>query len=132
STATPDGTTESASTEPPIWRDQANLSPAIVVVVDCVVVVVAVWTGQLAGAVHLWATKVPAWSFAGASQVTQYRSLPTLSVTVRLPCVASSSVRTVDRVASFSRAPAFIRSTRTGAGVPSMDWPTYDVLYASE
>jgi hypothetical protein len=107
--------------------------PAIVVVVACVVVVVAVCpAGQLAGAVHLFAMKVPAWSLAGAPHVTQYRSLPTVSVTVRLPCFTSSSVRTVDRVTSFSRAPAFIRSTRTGAGWPPMKRPTYDVADWSE
>ena len=113
----------------PVGIEGAVPSPlGTVVVVACVVVVVPVCpAGQLVGAVHLFAMKVPAWSLAGAPHVTQYRSLPTVSVTVRPPCFASSSVRTVDRVTSFSRAPAFIRSTRTGAGLPPMNRPTYDV-----
>ena len=117
----------------PVGIEGALPSPlGIVVVVAGVVVVVTVcMAGQLVGAVHLFAMKVPAWSLAGAPQVTQYRSLPTASVTVRLPCFASSSVMTVARVTSFSRAPAFIRSTRTGAGLPPMKRPTYDVAAES-
>jgi hypothetical protein len=118
----------------PVGIEGAVPSPlGTVVVVACVVVVVPVCpAGQLDGAVHLFAMNVPAWSLAGAPQVTQYRSLPTVSVTVRLPCFASSSVMTVARVTSFSRAPAFIRSTRTGAGWPPMKRPTYDVADGSE